>query len=258
VNYCEECQILFKVVDRQRISDEAQATSKKTTDLKKRKIQGKRRLTRPKVDLHYKEFQRHAPLLSLDALVSHENNEYHLVMPSTFSEAERKEYNLDGLAQKEIAIRVGFGHDILEKLRKVLAIQSFLTRQGRNIHGQQNHTRSEQRIASARDKALKWKSLYVSSWKALSKLAPSKEDLQGLRPLDKGDLKVLREWLDAQEYRAKGQSSPSLPWIWTIGDQALPPGTEEAPETSEPADTLDDRFIKWQYEGRSFKSSLTQ
>lgn len=148
-----------------------------------------------------------------------------LTLPSAFNSSQRTALGLTMLATIETKLRIGNGHDILEKLRKALGLRSFLTRNARNQKaGYKGYTRSQAEIRRAQSIVKQWGHAYRRNWAALVALDISGPILRGLEELKSDDLKLLGVWLEDEQYR---NPTGSLPWIWRVsplvreGDDAV-------------------------------------
>lgn len=139
-----------------------------------------------------------------------------ITLPSSFNDAQRQVLGLSRLAKIEIDLRIGHGHDALDKLRKALGVRSFLTRQTRSQQsGYSSYTRGQAEIRRAQSVVKQWGHTYRRNWDALVALDinPSDPMLKGLQELKSSDLKLLGAWLDDEQYR---NPQSNLPWIWRV------------------------------------------
>lgn len=162
-----------------------------------------------------------------------------LLLPSTFTAAEREDLGLQSLAAIEARLRIGECFDAVKKLKEALGVRSFLTRHVREQLGYNQATRSQDSIKRAEAVVRRWGRVYQAGWRALDALQTSHEDRQGLQELKKEHLTVLGQWLEGEQYKHRGST---LPWIWSV----VPFSAEEADgEGSEMAD----RVESWNREG---------
>lgn len=137
-----------------------------------------------------------------------------LTLPSAFTASQRMALDLNMLAAVETKLRIGNGHDILEKLRKALGLRSFLTRSARNQRaGYKGYTRSQAEIRRAQSIVKQWGHAYRRNWAALVALDVTGPILRGLQELKSDDLKLLGAWLEDEQYR---NPTANLPWIWRV------------------------------------------
>lgn len=136
-----------------------------------------------------------------------------ITLPSSFTGPERQNLNLDALAAIEAELRIGHGHDVLEKLRKALGVRSFLAKKSRDRTNYRTHTHSQEEIRRAQLVVKQWGRIYRKNWAALSALDVKGAALRGLQELKDGDLTLLGAWLEDEQYRNPGVN---LPWIWKL------------------------------------------
>lgn len=163
---------------------------------------------------HYKALPHIAPALSAYDLTPGDAHDDPILLPSSFTREEITSLNLQELADIELRLRVGQGHDILERLRKALGVRSLFTRQARNTHGYRGSTRSQEAIRWAQSEVNSCARLYRRLFKGIQALNPPKENLLGLRELQNSDLVMLSDWVEDKLYQ--GSDRQPLPWIWRL------------------------------------------
>lgn len=136
-----------------------------------------------------------------------------VTLPSSFKPGQRSLLGLDDLSRVEAELRIGNGHDLLERVRKSLGVRSFLTKRSRDRVGYRNYTRSQGEIRRAQSVVKQWGRAYRKNWAALVSLGITGPVLQGLQELKNEDLTLLSTWLEDEQYRDR---AVSLPWIWRL------------------------------------------
>lgn len=161
-----------------------------------------------------------------------------ILLPSSFTTAEREVLELRHLASVEIKLRVAQCHEALEKLRRSLGVRSFLTRHGLKTNGHEARTRAQDAIKRAEHVVKQWAFLYRRGWDRLKVLGADTTTLGTLQVLHGSDLVMLSSWLEDEAYRKK---HVQLPWIWTT---ALRP-VEGALQPE-----VQNKLIAWNEEGK--------
>lgn len=136
-----------------------------------------------------------------------------ILLPSSFSKTQRENLGLAALAKMEAGLRVGHGHDVLEKLRKALGVKSFLAKRANDRTNYRYHTRSEGEVRRAQSIVNQWASIYRKNWDGLTSLDVRGPVLKGLQELKKEDQVLLGAWLEDEQY---ARPSTALPWIWKV------------------------------------------
>ena len=113
----------------------------KAQDLLLKLGSAKRRLAK-RVEGHHQKFVQLIPLLAAVDLTSRKGVDDHILLPSSFTSAERKVLGMDQLVEIEGSLRVGQGHDVLEKIRRALSLRSFLSRHSKAANVSGSTTRS--------------------------------------------------------------------------------------------------------------------
>lgn len=128
----------------------------------------------------------------------------------------------------ELRVRVGHGHDLLDRIRKGIGLKTFLWR----WHKEEAKGQAmSQRVSAARDRAKRnldySTKQYGQNWKKIQKLCEglqvpvddshhSIEVLKGLKEVRNDDLRMLSDWVD--DYRDyKPNRYERMPWIWKVG-----------------------------------------
>lgn len=151
--------------------------------------------------------------------------------------AEILRRGLEPLAIAERHLRIGACFDFLSKLKQALGVRSFLTRHARTRSGYNGATINQDSIRRAEANVKRYGRSYRRSWQALNALQISQSSRSGLKELNEGDMTMLGEWLEGEQYRSRGTQ---LPWIWSI----QPPG-----ETPRSKDDVEAAVDKWNKEG---------
>lgn len=152
--------------------------------------------------------------VALDPSTEHRIWAARITLPSSFTPSQRHALGLEWLAEIEIKLRIGHGHDILDSLRKALGLRSFLTRHSRQQRvGYKGYTRSQNEIRRAQSIVKQWGHTYRRNWAALVALEVEGPILRGLQELKSDDLKLLGAWLEDEQYR---NPTANLPWIWRV------------------------------------------
>lgn len=171
-----------------------------------------------------------------------------LILPSSFTRAQRETLGLQELGSIESELRIGHGHDILEKVRKALSIRSFLSKRARMRTNYRTHTRSQEEIHRSQIIVRQWAEIYRKNFKALVKLEISGPILRGLQELKDGDLTMLSAWMDNEQY---WDPSSSLPWIWKVS-----PLMEDHSDNQPDTDKVTELVASWNYEGANLSDFL--
>lgn len=163
---------------------------------------------------HYQALPHIAPDLSAYDLTPGDPHDDPILLPSSFTCGEVTSLHLQELADIELRLRVGHGHDILERLRKALGVRSLFTRQARNTHGYRGNTRSQEAIRRAQSEVNSCARLYRRVFKGITALNAPNENLLGLQELQNSDLVMLSDWVEDKLYQ--GSNRQPLPWIWRL------------------------------------------
>jgi hypothetical protein len=150
-----------------------------------------------------------------DAEVPVEN--IRLLLPSSFTEAERDKMGLEKVAEMEAELREGQANDALEALRDSLAEKSLRFRtEVKPAKSQKTMTRAWDSIHKA-DKQIRGAvRCYCLAHNALKKLGVANELLVKYQEIQKKDLKMSR---DVVEENRVGQRSAELPWFWRLDNK---------------------------------------
>lgn len=146
-----------------------------------------------------------------------------ILLPSLFKKSQHDTLGLVALAQIESQLRIGHGHDSLEKLRKALGVKSFLARNAKERTNYRHHTRAEGELRRAQSIVDQWASIYRKNWSALVALESKGPVLRGLQELRKEDQILLGAWLEDEQYARPGTP---LPWIWKVSPLLLGEGDD--------------------------------
>lgn len=139
----------------------------------------------------------------------------------------------------ELVLRVGYGHDTLENLRRALGIKSCLLRHHRRDNrGNAAVEKGNNNIANAQSRVEHYKVIYKHNWGNLKALGASPDDLRGLQELGDEHLKLLSSWIGDRDYRSSGNP---LPWIWVL--------PRSNPEEVPCADDFETIAMSWSQEG---------
>lgn len=161
-----------------------------------------------------------APSLAAYDLTPGDPHDDPILLPSSFTSAQRESLNLEHLARNEIRLRVGHAHDLLERLRKALGVRSLFSRQARVATGYRGTTRQQEAIRRAQSEVNTLSRLYRRVFRGLQALNPHPTDLRGLQGLENGDLVMLSDWVE--DKRFQGSDRQPLPWIWRLLSAPLP------------------------------------
>lgn len=197
---------------------------------------------------HRKSVAALAPQIPVEPLADEDPlHEAELILPSSLSLVDRTEYGWAQMAGVELKLRIGLIYDILQALKKALAVKSYLSRQSKQPSNKAHQTRSMSQVTEAAKKVDYLKKAYRRCFKTLLSLGPSTLELGNLQELKEEDVQMLSSWLEEERYKkastlpGQGPSdgtSRELPWIWRISPIAVEPG-EDVSEAVE----------KWNKEG---------
>jgi hypothetical protein len=153
-------------------------------------------------------------------------------------------------AKYELEMRVGAGHDTLNKLRTGVGLGTYLGRHHRKkqVDGQKDVVRMSSTRARANENIRNCVAEYRNTWKHIQGLmvylGTSCDDaghiLKGLQPLNDGDTRFLTEWVDDNKNYIPNRKR-DLPWIWKVA--MLDPG--KGSKGSEVSETIEG----WEREG---------
>lgn len=162
---------------------------------------------------HYEFLRSQGLSLPLSQLTPKEAHKDPILLPSQLSPTQQQQFGMVKLAQQEAWLCVGLAFDALLKLRKALAVRSWLTCHAHKTSGYSVNTRTQETFKHAEVSVQQWAKAYQRSWDALVKLEAEEPILHGLQPLQPGDLLLLSTWLEEERYRDQGST---LPWIWAV------------------------------------------
>lgn len=127
-------------------------------------------------------------------------------------------------AKAEVMIRVGIGHDTLQKIRIAAGLHSYYLRHQKQSRGREQM----QRVARSQDAESKKKASLISSytvnWKKIECIFENNPHLhsqkiqllKGLQVLNRAeDIKFFQEW-GSQTNVYMGHSEVKVSWIWTV------------------------------------------
>lgn len=169
-------------------------------------------------------------------------------LPSSFSDQQRKDLGLEGLADIEGRLRISVAHEILGKLRTMLGMKGLLVRLQQDTRdGVKKFTREQTRIGEVTEKVDRLAAAYRKNFRALLalKVKLKKYAKYGLlKELKDSDLVMLRQWTEVdREVPGKGQKLPRpnvgsdkpVPWFWrVVGGGNVIPTTLDTGEDDEP------------------------
>jgi hypothetical protein len=147
-----------------------------------------------------------------------------IALPSACSFSNQGDPQLLKFSDCELQLRVGHGHDILQKLRTAAGLHNYYVRkQKKETRGLKNMTKvsNSQRAASAKKSTLI--SEYNQNWKLICKifdlLSPSSEDrilkLKGLQELQDSDVRFFEEE-GTQPSSYMVHTGLHVTWIWKV------------------------------------------
>lgn len=158
--------------------------------------------------------QVHAQAKESSAAWDENPEDYEIVLPSSFSQKERKDLELENLGLQELEIRMTEARSALSEVRYALKRYAFgisQKRSSRSQRGQGATTRMEGRIRSFRAEVEKAAKSYREIYKLLVQLGFPSDDLR-FQPLLDSHLSGSRQlWREL----ALGQGRSKIPWIWT-------------------------------------------
>jgi len=158
----------------------------------------------------------------------HRLPEHTIALPSAFNEDLYQLTCFSYFAKAELEIRVGHGHDILDRIRKAIGLKTFLFRWHKTeVRG----LAESQKVSSARTRAKvnldHFVNQYKRNWIAITKIIQGLalhlnsdleciEVLKGLQKIESDDLRMLSDWVDdTPDYHPNRWES--MPWIWKVG-----------------------------------------
>jgi hypothetical protein len=160
----------------------------------------------------------------LDTFNATDPEKERLMVPSDFSDAQRRSLGIQELAKVEYSLREGQAHDALDKVR--LAIQTFnynMKFKLDNVRGQQPNTRAQQFLSSLSKDKVSAADKYRRVRTALLALGLSEDD-KTLQPLLNSQLWCKNENSPA----AQGDAKTEDPWYWVVGRPSSLSPAEEA------------------------------
>lgn len=187
------------------------------------------------IEKHRKAVTAIAPQIPMEPLAEEEPlHELTLILPSTLAVEEREEFGLQQLSNMEKKLRLGLLYDILDALKKALAVKSYLSRLSREPANKSLQTRAMSQVSKSATKVADLKRVYRRCFSALLSLGPSASELGNLQELKEEDLVMLSSWMEEKRYekestlpgRGAKEGERALPWIWRITPIVLAPGEE--------------------------------
>jgi hypothetical protein len=208
----------------------------------------KRRLLKDRnVTRHQEDVQIRFTFLQIDDLQAHQ-----LALGSSYDAEYRSNPDFDRYCQNELVVRVGYGHDILNKLRLLSGLRVFYIHKHKGSRGLNEAQQAGQTQKRAKKDQHHWVKAYVDNYKKLQVLLDatnaSEEDkelrLKGLQQLNgEEDVALFNEW--ARKVReGDGEGTGAIPWIWTVAM------LEDA--TGNGRRSTKDMLLEWESEGMSF------
>jgi hypothetical protein len=192
-----------------------QSSSAEATQTDIDSLRAMRRRLEAGIKAHYERLESIHPELPDDDLVPSPNaQDDPILLPSGVALVDRSGPVLNHLASIEAKLRIGYAHDLIERIKRKLSYASLLTRKSRDVQGVQASTRAQQIIKSSQNEEKLDAQTYNRNYSALEKLQVPQHDLFGLQSLDEqSDLTMLSTWLEDELYKTRGVR---LPWIWTL------------------------------------------
>lgn len=137
-----------------------------------------------------------------------------LSLPSDWPDKEdRHGYGWAALAEREYILRRGAADDALSKLKlSIQAYNALLTKGHRDVRGQNQVTRFEQKVKTQHKEIKRHAEAYRRHFRALDRLGISEEDSVRYQPLDDKDLQHLH--ISADKPQKLGESHIAQPWFW--------------------------------------------
>lgn len=127
-------------------------------------------------------------------------------------------------AKAELMIRVGIGHDALQKIRIAAGLHNYYIRHQKQSRGREQMLRVARSQDSESKKKSKLISCYIENWSKIDILLKTyshlrgqkKQILKGLQALNRSeDAKFFQEWGN-QTAGYMGDSHRNISWIWTV------------------------------------------
>jgi hypothetical protein len=151
--------------------------------------------------------------LSIDAVNPISPEQEKLLLPSSFNQVLRKQFDLTSLAIIEYQLREGQAYDALDDLREKIKIFNVnLDFKKKNVFGQGPNTRAQGFLKQLTADKVHAAEKYRMAYRALISLGLSK---------DKTDLEELHDdqlfGKDASRPSKLGDSKKEDPWFWTVG-----------------------------------------
>lgn len=196
-----------------------------------------------KIAHHHKNLSRLAPALQGVDMTSTAPEKDKIYLPSSFSPAQVKSFQLEEMACVEQTLRRSHCHDLLDSLRQALGCKSFLARRLRGPkaeHGYKHSTRAQTEVDRAEALCTMWANAYTASFKLYIALGPDPTDLIGLQELQTSDLTMLSSWLETNKYHS---TDSKLSWLWKMTPIDI------SGETSPNHPRFTDKVHAWNEEG---------
>lgn len=137
-----------------------------------------------------------------------------ILLPSNFSQKDRKQCGLQALADKEVSLRKGQANDALQAIHLGIGEKSFCFRnQLRPANSKGLKTRAWTLINNAGKKLQQQQLLYRQAQRAMENLGETELIMMQYKELSNKDMKTSTAM---QETNAQGQQNVELSWIWTM------------------------------------------
>jgi len=176
-------------------------------------------------------------------------------LPSSYPVCETSRSEHLAWAKAELALRVGYGHDLLEELRHAVGLYGYLikkSKKARGVHGMKNASKKQSGASRKKGQII---TDYIRNWARLSRLlamglipaGEEKKVLQGLKKLDtRKDTKYFRDWGN-QTGNYAGQPTVEVSWIWHVAMADLP----SIPATPVNQETINHLVRSWESDGKN-------
>lgn len=145
------------------------------------------------------------------------------LLPSTCTETLQSPEG-EAWAKAELMIRVGIGHDTLQRIRIAAGLHNYYLRHQKHSRGREQMLRVAKSQDSESKKKAKLVSCYIENWNKIEMLLNSyprlrtqkKRIIKGLQSLNRSeDVKFFQEW-GSQTQNYVEHSGQSVSWIWTV------------------------------------------
>lgn len=145
------------------------------------------------------------------------------LLPSSYADAIQS-HEGKAWAKAELMIRVGIGHDTLQKIRIAAGLHNYYTRHQKHSRGREQMLRIARSQGSESEKKAKLISHYIANWSKIESLlkkyshlrAQKNHLIKGLQVLNRSeDVKFFQEW-GGQTAEYMGHSHQNISWIWTV------------------------------------------